>query len=43
MIESISGILPSPYETVASYLVTGGKFIQFEFEDTTQILSNRSL
>lgn len=35
MIESISGILPSPYETVASYLVTGGKFIQFEFEDTT--------
>lgn len=34
IIQSISGILPSPYEAVFSSLVLGGSFVRFDFEDT---------
>lgn len=47
IIESVSGILPFPYECVSSSLVQGGDFVRFEFEDTQTshkfIVKNRDL
>jgi len=47
LIESVSGILPSPYECVSTSLVLGAKFFRFEFEDTQTshrfIVSNYNL
>lgn len=47
IIESISGILPSPYEAINGYMISSGAFMKFDFEDTTTshrfVVSNHDL
>lgn len=47
ILQSISGILPSPYEAVSSSLEIGGSFVRFNFEDSETshrfIIKNRDL